>query len=114
MSKAPPYRAEHVGSLPRPVRLLKARETWRAGTLPKEELTRLEDECIRDAVAMQENVGLQTAAAQCFRGLACDGKIVRLVGSNVVPLAQKFGDDILDARYIAGRLRGNRDVIQLG
>ena len=52
----PPYRAEHVGSLPRPERLMRSREQHAAGKLPKPELTRIEDECIREAVAMQERV----------------------------------------------------------
>ena len=54
----PPYRAEHVGSLPRPERLMAAREQFATGKLPKVELTRVEDECIREAVAMQERVGI--------------------------------------------------------
>ena len=54
----PPYRAEHVGSLPRPERLMGAREQHAAGKLSKPELTRIEDECIREAVAMQERVGI--------------------------------------------------------
>jgi 5-methyltetrahydropteroyltriglutamate--homocysteine methyltransferase len=54
----PPYRAEHVGSLPRPQRLLDAREAFRAGKLAREELTPIEDECIREVVALQERVGI--------------------------------------------------------
>ena len=54
----PPYRAEHVGSLPRPDRLMGAREQYAAGKLSKAELTHLEDECIREAVALQERVGI--------------------------------------------------------
>jgi methionine synthase II (cobalamin-independent) len=54
----PPYRAEHVGSLPRPEHLMAAREQYATGKLSKAELTRIEDACIRDAVAMQERVGI--------------------------------------------------------
>jgi 5-methyltetrahydropteroyltriglutamate--homocysteine methyltransferase len=54
----PPYRAEHVGSLPRPERLVAAREEYSSGKMPKAELTLVEDECIREAVAMQERVGI--------------------------------------------------------
>ena len=39
----PPYRAEHVGSLPRPDHLMAARAQHTAGTLSKAELTRIED-----------------------------------------------------------------------
>jgi 5-methyltetrahydropteroyltriglutamate--homocysteine methyltransferase len=54
----PPYRAEHVGSLPRPERLMAAREQYSSGKLPKAELAQIEDECIREAVALQERVGI--------------------------------------------------------
>ena len=54
----PPYRAEHIGSFPRPERLMKAREEFAAGKLPKAELKRVELDCIREAVALQERVGI--------------------------------------------------------
>lgn len=54
----PPYRAEHVGSLPRPDHLMLARERHATGKLTKAELTQIENECIREAVAMQERVGI--------------------------------------------------------
>jgi 5-methyltetrahydropteroyltriglutamate--homocysteine methyltransferase len=54
----PPYRAEHVGSLPRPERLMAAREQYNSGKMPKADLTQIEDECIREAVIMQERVGI--------------------------------------------------------
>src|SRR5215475_9357947 len=54
----PPYRAEHVGTLPRPERLMAAREQPSAGKKPKTELAQIEDECIREAVIMQERVGI--------------------------------------------------------
>ncbi len=53
-----PYRAEHVGSLPRPDRLMDARDRHAKGELARAELTRVEDECIAAAVAMQERVGI--------------------------------------------------------
>ncbi len=55
---APPFRAEHIGSFPRPERLLRAREDVAAGKSTKTELKRIEAECIRDIVAMQERVGI--------------------------------------------------------
>jgi 5-methyltetrahydropteroyltriglutamate--homocysteine methyltransferase len=54
----PPYRAEHVGSLPRPEHLMAARERYAAGNLSRAELAQVEDECICEAVAMQERVGI--------------------------------------------------------
>ena len=54
----PPYRAEHVGSLPRPDELMEAREQHAAGTLAAGALREIEDRCIRAAVALQERVGI--------------------------------------------------------
>jgi 5-methyltetrahydropteroyltriglutamate--homocysteine methyltransferase len=54
----PPYRAEHVGSLPRPDELMAARERRAAGSLAADELKTIEDRHIRVAVALQERVGI--------------------------------------------------------
>jgi 5-methyltetrahydropteroyltriglutamate--homocysteine methyltransferase len=58
MSDSPPFRAEHVGSLPRPDRLMAARERHEKNEIDRGELARIEAECIREAVAMQERVGI--------------------------------------------------------
>ena len=63
----PPFRAEHLGSLIRPASLIKAREEWRAGKLPREALRSLEDECIREVVKLQERSGLQVISDGEFR-----------------------------------------------
>jgi len=54
----PPFRAEHVGSLLRPPELLKARDDHEARRISVTELHTLEDELIRKAVALQEDIGL--------------------------------------------------------
>jgi 5-methyltetrahydropteroyltriglutamate--homocysteine methyltransferase len=51
-------RAHHVGSLLRPPALMAAQTARAAGTADARELRRREDAAIRDAVAMQEKVGL--------------------------------------------------------
>ena len=63
----PPYRADHVGSLLRPPELLRAREEHAAGRLGAGELRAVEDEAIRDAVRLQEEVGLRSATDGEFR-----------------------------------------------
>jgi 5-methyltetrahydropteroyltriglutamate--homocysteine methyltransferase len=63
----PPFRADHVGSLLRPPELLRARAEREAGRLSAEELRRVEDAAIRDAVRMQEEVGLQGVTDGEFR-----------------------------------------------
>ena len=57
--EVPPFRADHVGSLLRPPALLEARAAHDEGRLGADELRAAEDEAIRDAVAMQEDVGLR-------------------------------------------------------
>jgi 5-methyltetrahydropteroyltriglutamate--homocysteine methyltransferase len=58
---SPPFRADHVGSLLRPPRLLGAREEHAAGRIDDDELRAVEDDAIREVVRMQEEVGLQSA-----------------------------------------------------
>jgi 5-methyltetrahydropteroyltriglutamate--homocysteine methyltransferase len=63
----PPFRADHVGSLLRPKRLLEAREAHKAGNLDDAGLRRVEDEAIRDLVRMEEEIGLQGVTDGEFR-----------------------------------------------
>jgi 5-methyltetrahydropteroyltriglutamate--homocysteine methyltransferase len=63
----PPFRADHVGSLLRPPRLLQAREDHAAGRIGADELRAVEDEAIREIVRKQEEVGLQSATDGEFR-----------------------------------------------
>jgi 5-methyltetrahydropteroyltriglutamate--homocysteine methyltransferase len=65
--KAPPFRADHVGSLLRPAYLLDARAARAAGTLSAAELRTVEDRAITDAVALQESVGLASVTDGEFR-----------------------------------------------
>ncbi len=64
---SPPFRADHVGSLLRPRRLLQAREDQAAGRIDAAELRAIEDAAIREIVAMQEEVGLRAATDGEFR-----------------------------------------------
>jgi 5-methyltetrahydropteroyltriglutamate--homocysteine methyltransferase len=67
MRATPPFRADHVGSLLRPERLLRAREEFAAERLPAGELRAVEDEAIAEAIRMQEDAGLQSATDGEFR-----------------------------------------------
>ncbi len=64
---SPPFRADHVGSLLRPKRLLQARDDFAAGRIPAADLRAIEDDEITRAVRMQEEVGLQSATDGEFR-----------------------------------------------
>ena len=63
----PPFRADHVGSLLRPPHLLRARDDFKDGRIPAEELRAVEDEAIREIVRKQEEIGLQSATDGEFR-----------------------------------------------
>src|SRR3990170_3686487 len=54
-----PFRADHVGSLLRPAKLQQARVQRLRKNLTAERLREIEDECIREVVKLQQDVGLQ-------------------------------------------------------
>jgi methionine synthase II (cobalamin-independent) len=63
----PPFRADHVGSLLRPVEVLRAREDAAAGRITAGERRAIEDRAVAQVVRMQEEVGLQSATDGEFR-----------------------------------------------
>jgi 5-methyltetrahydropteroyltriglutamate--homocysteine methyltransferase len=67
MRSTPPFRADHVGSLLRPARLLAARGEFAAGSIDADQLRAVEDEAIAEVVRMQEETGLQSATDGEFR-----------------------------------------------
>ncbi|HEX2567900.1 MAG TPA: hypothetical protein VHL85_13655, partial [Burkholderiales bacterium] len=70
-----PFRADQVGSLLRPERLKEARERFLGPQTPTsalgphhdEALRKIEDDCIREVVAMQERIGLRSVTDGEFR-----------------------------------------------
>jgi 5-methyltetrahydropteroyltriglutamate--homocysteine methyltransferase len=65
--KRAPFRANHVGSLLRPPELRQAREKREKSEISAAQLREVEDRCIRDAVKMQEDVGMQGITDGEFR-----------------------------------------------
>jgi len=63
----PPFRADQVGSLLRPPRLLEARRRHRAGELSAQDLRSVEDDAIAEAVRKVESIGLQAVTDGEFR-----------------------------------------------
>src|SRR2546421_3944014 len=71
----PPFRADQVGSLLRPERLKQAREQFLGPQTPTNaigphhsvSLAKVEDECVRDVIAMQERIGLKAVTDGEFR-----------------------------------------------
>jgi 5-methyltetrahydropteroyltriglutamate--homocysteine methyltransferase len=62
-------RTDNVGSLLRPARWKEARRKFDEGTLDKDSFARLEEDCVRDLVRLQESIGLEVVT---------DGEISRL------------------------------------
>jgi 5-methyltetrahydropteroyltriglutamate--homocysteine methyltransferase len=54
----PPFRADHVGSLLRPLALKAARERHERGEIDAAQLKAVEDEEVRRAIRKQEEIGL--------------------------------------------------------
>jgi 5-methyltetrahydropteroyltriglutamate--homocysteine methyltransferase len=63
----PPFHADHVGSLLRPAELHAARLKSKNGEIDRAALRAVEDQCIRDVVALQESIGLQAVTDGEFR-----------------------------------------------
>ena len=55
----PPFRADHVGSLLRPMELREARAARAAGTMTDAALREIEDRCVSDVIAKQREIGLK-------------------------------------------------------
>jgi 5-methyltetrahydropteroyltriglutamate--homocysteine methyltransferase len=67
MRDTPPFRADHVGSLMRPPRLLEARAEFAAGHLGADALRAIEDDAITDVVRRQADLGLRSATDGEYR-----------------------------------------------
>jgi 5-methyltetrahydropteroyltriglutamate--homocysteine methyltransferase len=63
----PSFHADHVGSLLRPRVLKEAFRNRREGTLAEEQFRRIQDDAIRDVVALQESAGLRSITDGEFR-----------------------------------------------
>jgi 5-methyltetrahydropteroyltriglutamate--homocysteine methyltransferase len=63
----PPFRAEHIGSLLRPKSLLDQRNRFARGEIGRAALAAAEDAAIKQALALQERVGLKLATDGEFR-----------------------------------------------
>jgi 5-methyltetrahydropteroyltriglutamate--homocysteine methyltransferase len=90
----PPFRADHVGSLLRPPALRQAFRRRAADEIDDDEFARVQDQCVRDAVRMQEEIGLEVTTDGEFRRGSYWGRFVeRTEGLEVRPALLKFRDD---------------------
>ena len=63
----PPFRAEHIGSFVRPVRLVEAARAHKAGKLDDAGFRAVQDDAIREIVAFQESLALPSVTDGEFR-----------------------------------------------
>ena len=91
---APPFHADHVGSLLRPPALLQARERFKKNELSAAALRAVEDTAIRAVVKMQEDVGLQGVTDGEFRRSSWHMDFLYQLGG-----ATKVQDDNLKVRF---------------
>ena len=63
----PPFRADHIGSLKRPLELLEKRKEFDEGKCSAEELKVVEDEAISQVIQMQREVGIKAMTDGEFR-----------------------------------------------
>ena len=93
-SGRPPFRAEHVGSLLRPPALRHAFKRQATGEIDADEFARLLDQCVRDAVRMQEDIGLEVVTDGELRRGSYWGRFVeRTDGLEVRPALLRFRND---------------------
>ena len=78
----PPFRAEHIGSLLRPQSLLELREKLGRGEIDHAALAQAEDAAIREALALQERVGLKFATDGEFRRRSYHSYFYRQLGDS--------------------------------
>jgi 5-methyltetrahydropteroyltriglutamate--homocysteine methyltransferase len=112
----PPFRADHVGSLLRPAALRQAFRDHAAKRIDGESFAQIQNRCIQDAVAMQENAGLKVVTDGEFRRGSYWSRFVgRADGFVVKPAVFKFRDDQgheleFTAPYAVAKLRRNQPL----
>ena len=107
----PPFRADHIGSLLRPQALRQAFRRHAANEIGNDEFARVQDDCIRAVVRLQEEIGLEVTTDGEFRRGSYWGRFVeRTEGLEVRPALLKFRDERgeevdFTAPYATGKVR---------
>ena len=104
----PPYRAEHIGSLLRPASLTAAFRAWSAGEIDDARFRQTQDECIREVVALQEEIGLRVVTDGEFRRASYWGHFLGPVaGLGTAAAIYRFRDDSgEELSFLAPRVEG--------
>jgi 5-methyltetrahydropteroyltriglutamate--homocysteine methyltransferase len=106
----PPFRADHIGSLLRPRKLRDAFRKHSMGEIRVQALRAVQDEAIREVVALQEDCGLSVVTDGEFRRVSYWEKFVRLTkGLEVKDAVFTFHDaegheSKFTAPYVSGKV----------
>ncbi len=114
MSRQPPYRADHVGSLLRPAELHEARAKAKAGAIAASQLCEVEDRLIRAAVARQEAIGLELVTDGEYRRDFWHLDFLRqLEGVGLTaPVGMMFkAEDVPPVATVTGKVRCTRPIM---
>ncbi len=115
-ASTPRFRAEHIGSLLRPKKLREAYRSLRAGQIGAFEFDPVRDQAIRDAVALQEQLGYQLVTDGEFRRASYWSHLVGAIeGLTVRPSLFDFRDakgekQPFIAPHVSGRLARSRSL----
>ena len=112
----PPFRAEHIGSLLRPQELKDAYAAHGAGRIGDAALKEVEDRHIKDAIALQESVGLQSITDGEYRRIIYWGHFPKAVsGFTDMEAPLPFKDDsgrqmTYITAVVTGKLKRERGI----
>ncbi len=116
MKTNPPFHAEHIGSLLRPRELKQAYRAFNEGRLSAEAFRQVQDQCVRNVVTLQEELGLQAITDGEFRRASYWAHFVEAVeGLTVKPALFVFRDESSHrqeflAPHVSGQLRRSRSI----
>jgi 5-methyltetrahydropteroyltriglutamate--homocysteine methyltransferase len=104
---APPFRADQVGSLLRPPELVAAHHSLRDKTMSGDQFAAVQDRAIRDVVAMQEQIGMQSITDGEFRRASYWSHFVDAIdGMTVCEASFLFKDEREQRKFTAPKTTG--------
>ncbi len=112
----PPFRADHIGSLLRPAGLRQAFRAFHAGELDEDRFAAAQDAAIRDAIRLQQEVGLPVVTDGEFRRGSYWSRFVEGVeGLDVAEARFKFHDQhghelAFTAPHVTAKLARRRPI----
>lgn len=116
LQSGPPFRAEHVGSLLRPAVLRNAFRDFNGGRIDADRFREVQDQCIREVVALQEELGFQGVNDGEFRRASYWSHFVEATeGFGVARSRFDFHDDTGQVTHflspkVTGKIRRARPI----